>query len=55
VLAQSKPALAESKGQGDAEEDDDAKPTTAKDKESDRKSRRDEAAARPGLSNNRVK
>lgn len=49
VLAQSKPTLAESASQGDEEEDDDAKPKTAKEKTSDRKSKQDEAAARPGL------
>lgn len=49
VLAQSKPALAESATQGDEEEDDDAAPKTAKEKESARKSKRDEAAAKPGL------
>jgi ferritin-like metal-binding protein YciE len=49
VLAQSKPTLKESASQGDEEEDDDAKPKTAKEKESDRKSRQDEAGARPGL------
>ena len=54
VLAQSKPTLAESKSQGDEDEDDDAKPKSAKEKESDRKSKRDEVAARPGLSNNRA-
>jgi ferritin-like metal-binding protein YciE len=49
VLAQGKPTLVESKSQGDEEEDDDAKPKSAKEKESDRKSKKDEAAARPGL------
>jgi ferritin-like metal-binding protein YciE len=50
VLAQGKPTLAESKSQGDEEEDDNAKPKSAKEKESDRKSKKDEAAARPSLS-----
>jgi ferritin-like metal-binding protein YciE len=50
VLAQSKPTLTESKGQGGAEEDDDAKPKSAKERESERKSKQDEAAAKPGLS-----
>jgi ferritin-like metal-binding protein YciE len=49
VLAQSKPTLKESVSQGDEEEDDDAKPKTAKEKESARKSRQDEAGGRPGL------
>ena len=49
VLAQSKPSLAESMSQGDETEDDDAKPKTAKDKESDLKSRRDEVAARKSM------
>ena len=49
VLAQSKPSLAESKSQRDETEDDDAKPKTAKDKESDLKSRRDEVAARRSM------
>jgi ferritin-like metal-binding protein YciE len=49
VLAQSKPTLKESASQGDEEEDDDAKPRTSKEKESDRKSKQDEAGARPGL------
>jgi ferritin-like metal-binding protein YciE len=49
VLAQSKPTLKESASQADEEEDDNAKPTTAREKESDRKSRQDEAGARPGL------
>jgi len=49
VLAQAKPTLAESVSQGDEEEDDDAKPKTAKEKASDRKSKQDEVAARPGL------
>ncbi len=50
VLAQSKPALAESRSQGGKQEDGDAKPKSAKEKESDRKSKQDEAAAQPGLS-----
>jgi ferritin-like metal-binding protein YciE len=49
VLAQSKPSLAESKSQRDETEDDDAKPKTAKDKESDLKSRRDEVVARRSM------
>ncbi len=49
VLAQSKPTLKESVSQGDEEENEDAKPKTAKEKESARKSRQDEAGARPGL------
>ena len=49
VMAQSKPSLAESKSQGDETEDDDAKPKTAKDKESDLKSRRDEVVARRSM------
>jgi ferritin-like metal-binding protein YciE len=49
VLAQSKPTLSASSAQGDEEEDDDAAPKTAKEKESARKSKQDEAAARPGL------
>jgi hypothetical protein len=35
--------------QGDETEDDDAKPKTAKDKESDLKSKRDEVAARRSM------
>jgi ferritin-like metal-binding protein YciE len=54
VLAQSKISLAESKSQGDEEEDDDAKPKSAKEKESDRKSKQDEAAAKPGLKDRRA-
>ncbi|MDQ2832554.1 MAG: ferritin-like domain-containing protein [Acidobacteriota bacterium] len=46
VLAQSKPTLSESASQGDEEEDDDAAPKTAKEKESDKKSKQDEAGAR---------
>ena len=49
VIAQSKPTLKESASQGDEEEDDNAKPTTAKEKESDRKSKQDEAGARLSL------
>lgn len=49
VLAQSKPTLSESASQGDEEEDDDAAPKTAKEKESARKSKQDEAGARPGM------
>jgi len=48
VLAQSKPALAESRSQGD-EDEDDAAPKTTKEKESARKSKQDERAAQPGL------
>jgi ferritin-like metal-binding protein YciE len=51
VLAQSKPTLKESASQGDEQEDDDAKPKTAKEKESARKSKQDETAARPSLKN----
>jgi ferritin-like metal-binding protein YciE len=49
VLAQAKSSIVESNSQGDEDEDDDAKPKSAKEKESDRKSKQDEAAARPGL------
>jgi ferritin-like metal-binding protein YciE len=49
VIAQSKPALSESVSQGDEEEDDNAAPKTAKEKTSDRKSKEDERAAKPGL------
>jgi ferritin-like metal-binding protein YciE len=49
VLAQAKPTLSQSASQDDEEEDDDAKPKTAKEKASDKKSKQDEAAARPGL------
>jgi ferritin-like metal-binding protein YciE len=52
VLAQSKPTLKESASQADEEEDDNAKPTTAKEKESDRKSKQDEAGARLGMKKN---
>lgn len=53
VTAQSRPTLEESATQGDEEEDDDAAPKTAKEKESARKSKQDERAAKPGLSNGR--
>jgi ferritin-like metal-binding protein YciE len=49
VLTQAKTSIAESSLQHDNEEDDDATPKTAKEKASARKSRQDEAAARPGL------
>ncbi len=48
VLAQSKPALAQAKSQGE-EDEEDAKPKNAKEKQSDRKSQQDEAAAAPDL------
>jgi ferritin-like metal-binding protein YciE len=53
VLAQAKPTLSESASQNDEDEDDDAKPKTAKEKTSDKKSKQDEAAARPGLKQTR--
>jgi ferritin-like metal-binding protein YciE len=49
VTAQSKPTLKESASQGDEDEDDDAAPKTAKEKTTARKSKEDEAAAKPGL------
>ena len=48
VLAQSKPALAQAKSQGE-EDEEDAKPKSSKEKQSDRKSQQDEAAAAPDL------
>ena len=48
VLAQSKSALAQAKSQGD-EDEEDAKPKSSKEKQSDRKSQQDEAAAAPDL------
>lgn len=51
VLAQAKPLLAESAAQGEDRGDADSKPKSAKEKESDRKSKKDEAAAAPGLKN----
>ena len=48
VLAQAKPTLTASAAEGEDGEDADKKPKTAKEKESDRKSKADEAAAQTG-------
>jgi ferritin-like metal-binding protein YciE len=49
VTAQAGPAMKESLSEDTEEEDDDAAPKTAKEKESARKSKQDERAAKPGL------
>ena len=51
VLAQSKPTMKESAAQGGKGGNADKKPKSAKEKESDRKSKADEAGAQSGMSN----